>query len=75
MQWISVAIILHNLIIEIDSIEGDRREWEDSNTGADGGQDNDGPTDEEDKEEDDPTVRKRNQLIGELLWARYQERL
>jgi hypothetical protein len=75
MQWISVAIILHNLIIEIDSIEGDRGEWEDSNTGADGGQDNDGPTEEEDEEEDDPAVRKRNQLIGELLWARYQERL
>jgi hypothetical protein len=68
MQWISVAIILHNLIIEIDGVEDIHEEWEGSNGRADGEHGDDGPT-----EDDDPAVSKRNQLIGELLWARYHE--
>ena len=81
MRWISVAIILHNLIIEINGTEGTRREWEDYNTEGSGqGNENDGGSgegddDDGDDDDDNPAVSKRNQLIAELLWAKYCERL
>jgi hypothetical protein len=75
MRWISVVIILHNLIIEIEGGEGIYSGWEDHDIGDDGGRDNNEHTEDEDRDEDDPAVSKRNQLIAELLWAKYHERL
>ena len=74
MQWITVVIILHNLIIDIKGSEGIRTEWEDGNAGEGDGQGNErvhDNDDSEDEDEDDPAVRKRNQLIAELIWAKY----
>ena len=79
MRWISVVIILHNLIIDINDTEGIRREWEDGDTGGDGGRGDGRPTgdedEDEDEDEDNPAVTKRNQLIAELLWAKYGEQI
>ena len=75
MPWITVTIILHNLIIDIEAAEGIQREWEDRNTGEEDRLDGD-RSDGEDEDEDggdDPAVRKRNQLIAELLCARGHE--
>lgn len=76
MRWISVSIILHNLIIDINGTEDFHREWEDGSGGGNGTQGDDdmqgdhGPSEDEDEDEDDPAVSKRNQLIAELLLAR-----
>jgi hypothetical protein len=74
LQWITVTIILHNLIIDIKGSEGICTEWEDGNAGGDmqgaSGLHN-GEDEGEDKNEDDPAVQKRNQLIAELLWAKH----
>ena len=77
LRWISVVIILHNLIIDINGTEGIHRAWEDGDTTGDGGRGDDGPTGDEDEDGDEdegnPAVIKRNQLIAELLWAKYGE--
>jgi hypothetical protein len=78
LQWITVTIILHNLIIDIEGSEGIRTEWEDGNAtgdrqGASGSHDEEGEG--EDENEDDPAVQKRNQLIAELLWAKHGDQL
>lgn len=77
MRWITVVIILHNLIIDIESAEGIQREWDGGDAGQEDGQGNDWSQGEEDEDEDEdgPAGRKRNQLIAELLWAKYHERL
>ena len=77
MRWITTTIILHNLIIDIEGVEGTRREWEDSGTSEEDGQGANRSHGEEDEDEDKDSlgVRKRNQLVAELLWAKYQERL
>lgn len=74
MQWITVVIILHNLIIDIEGSEGIRTEWEDSNAGEGNRQGDERVNDEDNSEgedEDEPAVRKRNQLIAELIWVKY----
>lgn len=76
MQWITVTIILHNLIIDIEGSEGFHTQWEDDNTGEDGqGNIRSYGEEDEDEDEDDPAVRKRNQLVAELLWAKHGEQL
>ena len=70
MQWITATIVLHNLIIDIKGVEGTCRELEDSDTGGEDGQGADGSCDEDEDEDGDGdslAVRKRKQLIAELL--------
>jgi len=78
MRWISVVIILHNLIIDINEADCIHRGWEDGDTRGDGelaGDEDEGGGEggDEDEDEDDPAVTKRNQLIAELLWAKHHE--
>ena len=82
MRWILVAIILHNLIIDIEGSDGTNREWEDGDTRGNNGRGDDEATENEDEDgngngkgnDDSPAVKKRNRLIAELLWAKYRER-
>ena len=78
MRWISVVIILHNLIIDINGDDSIRREWEDGGTRGDGevvGDENEDGDEDGDEDEDNSAVTKRNQLIAELLWAKYHKQL
>lgn len=75
LRWVTVTIILHNLIIDIEGTEGTHTNWEDGNPQEEDEQGNSQSDDEDEdsEDEDDPATRKRNQLIGELLWARGYE--
>lgn len=75
MRWITVTIILHNLIIDVEGAEGIYREWEDGDAGEGGEQGNSLGDEDEGEGEGDAAATKRNQLIAELLWARHHERL
>jgi len=76
MWWISVVIILHHLIIDINGPDGIHGGWEDGDTRGDGelvGDENEDGDEDGDEDEDDPAETKRNQLIAELLWAKYHK--